>query len=344
MYNELITIVLPVYNVENYLDRCISSVASQTYHNLEIILVDDGATDKSPQICDEWTKRDSRIRVIHKQNEGLGMARNTGIINATGSYICFFDSDDYIDACTIEKCLSIAIEDKSEVVTFGFHNVNSQGQVRKTTIPSLEKHNYRNEEIQNFFLPNLIAPNPETGYKSNLWMSACSNLYSMDLIRSSGWRFVSERKYISEDIFSLLELYKNVKSVSIISEPFYFYCDNSSSLTHVYRSDRFEKNIVCMNECIDLCRRLGYSEAVCSRVSYQFVANIIGTIKTIVFTHQKINKYALLKEIMCDKRLHGVLKTMNYRREGLKKIILFDAMKWHLTFIVWLLIRMNGLH
>ena len=103
MEKELISVVIPVYNVEKYLKRCVESVVNQTYKNLEIILVDDGSPDECPQICDKLSKEDERIKVIHKSNQGLGMARNTGIENATGKYICFFDSDDYVELTTIEK-------------------------------------------------------------------------------------------------------------------------------------------------------------------------------------------------------------------------------------------------
>ena len=104
----LVSIVLPIYNVEKYLDRCIESVINQTYRNLEILLVDDGSPDDCPQKCEEWAKKDGRIKVIHKANAGLGYARNTGIENASGEYICFFDSDDYIDPSTIEKAYNTA--------------------------------------------------------------------------------------------------------------------------------------------------------------------------------------------------------------------------------------------
>jgi len=103
MISGLVTVVVPIFKVEKYLNRCIESIVKQTYEKIEIILVDDGSPDNCPEMCDEWAKKDSRIKVIHKQNAGLGMARNTGIDNANGEYICFFDSDDYIHPNTIEK-------------------------------------------------------------------------------------------------------------------------------------------------------------------------------------------------------------------------------------------------
>lgn len=99
---ELISVVVPVYNVEKYLERCVVSIVNQTYTNLEIVLVDDGSTDQSGFICDELKNQDDRIKVVHKLNEGLGLTRNRGVREARGDYICFIDSDDYIDKQYIE--------------------------------------------------------------------------------------------------------------------------------------------------------------------------------------------------------------------------------------------------
>ena len=95
-----ISIIIPVYKVEKYLDKCVESVVNQTYKNLEIILVDDGSPDNCPKMCDEWAEKDKRIKVIHKENGGLSDARNFGIEKATGDYLMFLDSDDYLDVTT----------------------------------------------------------------------------------------------------------------------------------------------------------------------------------------------------------------------------------------------------
>ena len=106
MDNHLVSIIIPVYKVEEYLDRCVESVIIQTYTNLEIILVDDGSPDHCPQMCDDWAKKDDRIRVVHQQNKGLSGARNTGIREAKGDWLYFLDSDDYI----IPDCISLMME------------------------------------------------------------------------------------------------------------------------------------------------------------------------------------------------------------------------------------------
>ncbi len=116
--NNLISIIIPVYNVEKYLNRCVKSVVNQIYSNLEIILVDDGSDDSSPAICDEWAKRDSRIRVIHKDNGGLSSARNIGLDISNGDYVYFLDSDDEIIGDTINILYNLIIKYKCEM-SFG---------------------------------------------------------------------------------------------------------------------------------------------------------------------------------------------------------------------------------
>ena len=118
--NEKISIIVPVYNVEKYLKKCIDSIVNQTYKNLEIILVDDGATDRSGEICDELAKLDNRIKVYHKKNGGLSDARNYGVERATGDYIGFVDSDDYIDAEMYEKLYEAITKEDADVAECSF--------------------------------------------------------------------------------------------------------------------------------------------------------------------------------------------------------------------------------
>lgn len=121
MINHLISIIIPVFQVEKYLDKCIASVVAQTYQNLEIILVDDGSTDRCPVICDEWAARDSRIVVIHQYNQGLSEARNHGTDACSGSYILYIDSDDYIERNMVECLLQVCIDTDADVSCCGHY-------------------------------------------------------------------------------------------------------------------------------------------------------------------------------------------------------------------------------
>lgn len=280
MHNGLVSVVLPIYKTEKYLDRCITSIVNQTYKNLEILLIDDGSPDGCPQMCEEWASRDNRIKVIHKANAGLGMARNTGIENAAGEYICFFDSDDYLALDTIEKTYQMAKEERSDIVLFGFSNIDQAGNVVRSTVPQADKVTYSGEEVQSLFLPDLITAK-KGSLRQNLYMSACMCLYSMLLIQRTKWRFVSEREIISEDVYSLLCLYKYVDRVSVLQEALYFYCENGTSLTHTYRKERFERICHFHETSVNKARELGYSREVIYRLQEPFLSFVIAALKMI---------------------------------------------------------------
>ena len=120
---SLISVIVPVYNVENYLDKCIESIVNQTYKNLEIILVDDGSLDSSSKICDEWAVKDNRIKVIHKTNGGVSSARNEGLKNANGDFIAFVDSDDWLELNMYEKLISKQKETNTDIVFSGYNMI-----------------------------------------------------------------------------------------------------------------------------------------------------------------------------------------------------------------------------
>ena len=128
MYNMKISIIVPIYNVENYLDKCIKSIVNQSFKNLEIILVDDGSPDRCPQMCDAWAERDARIRVIHKENGGPSSARNAGIELASGDYVIFLDPDDYwMGTNALCHLYEIAIQFNADVVRGEYVSIDEDG-------------------------------------------------------------------------------------------------------------------------------------------------------------------------------------------------------------------------
>ena len=130
MNQPLLSVIVPCYNVEKYVDKCISSIVDQTYSNLEIILIDDGSTDNTGELCDAWQERDSRIRVIHKQNEGLAYARKTGVENATAEYVTFVDADDWIDLEMYSNMITLLLNTNSDIAQCGVCMVYEDGRVK----------------------------------------------------------------------------------------------------------------------------------------------------------------------------------------------------------------------
>ena len=341
MSKGVVSVVVPIYNVEKYLDRCLTSIVNQTYRNLEIILVDDGSPDGCPLLCDQWARKDSRIKVIHKTNAGLGMARNTGIENATGEYICFFDSDDYVDEQTIEKAYSVAQKENADTVVFGCTRVRKDGAFLAVTSPMSRKSSYRGEEVQNIFLPDLLECGIREAKIRNLCLSAWACLFSMDLLKRTRWRFVSERKIISEDSHSLVLMYKDVSCVAVLPEPLYFYCENGASLTQTYRADRYEKLKYFYTETLAQAERIGYSEELRCRIASLFFSYAIGAMKqTAAAELKKIERKKLLAQIVDDELMQTALQNIPYTYNSVAKRILFNAMRRKKSGLVFLLVTL----
>lgn len=335
----LVSIVLPIYNVEKYLDRSLKSVTEQTYKNLDIILVDDGSKDSCARKCDEWAERDNRIRVIHKKNAGLGEARNTGIDNAIGDYIYFLDSDDYIKDTAIQNMVDAATRSESDIVIFGFSNVSKTGDVTDSVIPHPRKEYYCDKEICEVILPNLFGGGCEIENDMGLWGSAWTSFFAMDLIRRSNWRFASERDYISEDVYSFLNLYSYVKSVSILSESLYYYCENDASLSHTYRKERIERINRWIAGCLNLCDKHQYPASVKTSLFKMYYSNIIGAMKTMVCALDKKRSLDELNLILNDKRTKEFLSNIYVKSEDIKRRLLLLAMKKKARLLVYYVIK-----
>lgn len=296
-----VTVVIPIYNVEKYLDRCVESIVSQTYENLEIILVDDGSPDRCPQMCDEWAKRDSRITVIHKTNAGLGMARNTGIDNAHGKYVCFFDSDDYVDRTTVEKCVKNAEEYRSDVVIFGRNDVYEDGSiVPKDIAPGRDV--YQGDVIRNELLPSMFT------YKRGFGISSCGKMYNLDTLKRLDKRFVSERENVSEDAYFAVDLFSDISVATVVCENLYFYFKRNNSLSRIYKPDRQSRNDSFYRKTAELIkdRKLPYD--VLSHMTARYQMYSITTLKQI-WTSDLSNKEKTkeLRRVYKSQTLRGTL-------------------------------------
>jgi len=237
----LVSVIIPIYNTAKYLDTCIESVLAQTVQDLQIILVDDGATDESPRICDEWVKKDARIQVIHKENEGLGYTRNAGLNVAEGEYVSFLDSDDTLDVDTYKKCISRMEETGASACYFGRKTMDAQGNIHlNKNIP--KQLVYRGREVCTEFAKRYFGlfPIEERGIPY-IQASACCVLYKRDIIEKNHLRFFSEREYLSEDSFFNLDICKNADCVCILPEDFYNYTFNPNSLTKKRNRDKLTR-------------------------------------------------------------------------------------------------------
>ena len=240
---ELISIIVPIYNVEQYLEECIVSLINQTYTELEIILVDDGSTDSSGKICDEFEKKDQRIKVLHKKNEGLGFARNSGLELANGQWVTFIDSDDYAEVDMISKLIENAVKYNADTCIGGFKKVDDKNVL---FIEKYEKRIYKNEEVYNELFYKMLGSEPEK--HDMIRMSVWNVLYSMKIIKENEIKFPSERVFISEDIIFDSDYYQHAQKVCIIDSTAYNYRLTDGSLTQKYKENRAKLYCVLYRE------------------------------------------------------------------------------------------------
>lgn len=217
MNNPLISVVVPVYNVEAFLDDCVESIISQTYANLEIILVDDGSTDSSAELCDKWMKSDSRVMVIHKTNGGLSSARNAGIEIARGEYIGFIDSDDYIHPQMYECLLKLLNKSSRKMASCSFERVQDSNGIQCRREMSLGKELDVRKTLDGVFCGSINV-------------SVCCKLFTKDVFDSV--RFpVGET---NEDVCVTIPTIAISGGSISTGEKLYYYRDRATSITHSY--------------------------------------------------------------------------------------------------------------
>ena len=214
MEKKKISVIVPIYNVEKYLERCIDSLIDQSYRNIEIILVDDGSPDRCPQICDAYAHKDSRIKVIHKENAGVASARNAGLYVATGEYIGFVDSDDWVS----NEMYQILYEDicryEADIACCGYSKV-LDGKINNEDYFEQKKCVDRNEAAQLFFQPYCLQ-----GY----YTSNCNKIFKYTCICPKGKMIeFEEGVLLGEDERWLMEVLCNSNRVSLNSEQHYYY-------------------------------------------------------------------------------------------------------------------------
>ena len=233
---DIISVIVPVYKVEKYLDRCVSSITGQTYKNLEIILVDDGSPDRCPQMCDEWAEHDSRIRVVHKENGGLSDARNAGLKIAAGQYISFIDSDDWIESEMYERMVRAMNRDKSDIAACSVRMVWEAGSHTQILIQTPDYVLGRKEAQKALLQENLL--------KQPVWYK----LYKRECVKS----ILFDVGHCHEDVYWSYKAIGIAERVSLIAYVGYNYLQRNDSIMGVGYS------LKRLDALIAYCKRYEY--------------------------------------------------------------------------------------
>lgn len=339
----LISVIVPVYNVENYMRQCIDSLLNQTLSNIEIILVDDGATDTSPKICDEYARRYSRIKVIHKLNGGLGSARNAGMKEARGKYIGFVDSDDYVSVKMYETLLDVAETNKADCAYCEFTRFwNDTVDVTKPPKKTIKV--YSDKEILDAYLLDRIGCSPSEKEDCSYGASVNLGLFRSDVIQRSKVEFVSEREFIAEDMIFDIDFIPYCKKIVHTNEALYFYRFNPDSLTTRYVSDRFERNVALCNETASRLDKTYNSDVYKIRLDRYFLKiTRIALIEEIAHLNENgwRNTRANINRIANNQKLNQILKTYPLASLPKTQKIFFCALKQKMYLLVAILIKIN---
>ncbi len=331
-----ISIIVPVYNVEKYLKRCIDSILKQTFTDYEVILVDDGSNDKSCEICDKYAEEHSNFKVIHKKNEGLGLARNSGLEVVQGSYVTFLDSDDYYETRHLDNMYRCLKNNNADTCFSGYKKIYNNREVEFFHV--CKGQVFANEEIIHNVLSKMCGKKSDgTDY---IEMSVCMVLLSNNIIKSNNLKFASERKFISEDLIFDFDYYPLSKKLCVSEDVGYCYCDNEGSLTTKYRSDRFEAQKVMYLEVEKQIKKYGIEKKSASRNMTTFIAIARYCIKQeIEFRGQNGNKTAFsnIKKICNDNLLITVMKNYDNKLVPMKSRVINILIKKKKIRTLWII-------
>ncbi len=245
----MVSVIIPVYNTSKYLKECVDSVRTQCFHDLEIILVNDGSTDNSGDICDEYTAIDNRISVIHKKNGGLADARNHGVTAAKGEFIFFLDSDDYIKKDAISTLNARQLSDNCDMVIFSycrFKEINSNREFLENGDYTLKSGSYTEKEVLAMFSHHSLS-----------LVTACFKYVRADIARDI--KFPVGK--ICEDEFVAHHFINSCNNIAVISDKLYFYRDNPKSITNNNKFYQNPDRLIAIADRVELLQKHGLCEA-----------------------------------------------------------------------------------
>lgn len=247
---KLISIVIPIYNVIEYLNATIMSAINQTNKNIEIILVDDGSTDGSADLCDIYQKKDSRIKVIHKENGGLSSARNAGAKIATGDYIMLLDGDDFLSLDAVERLVNVLEKYPSDVIQFEYTEVETEDRLDKNCQQRIFSETIEQAHTPYEFFERLYA-------KGGVYASGCTKLFKKELIQSIPFRNIRH-----EDEMWCTEAFQHEMTVTYISDVLYYYVMRENSIIHSQFNRNKLDSFKISSSRISVLNKLGLDELV----------------------------------------------------------------------------------
>lgn len=298
MHNTLISVIVPIYNVEKYLPKCIESILKQTYTNIEIILVNDGSPDNSIDICMNYADRDTRIKIVEKKNGGLSDARNAGLKVATGEYVIFVDSDDFIDKNLIYDAYIKITESDSDICYFNYNQVDEQGNYLRRNILDLEDETYNlyEDNINNYLISRIFT------YKHGV--EAWNKLYRMQIIHDYKLTFIYNHEIFAEDLLFNLCYLAHTKKIATIPKGYYNYLIRPDSIMGKPKQNLFGRYLELFVRLESYWKK--YSSNMNQSISLGYFIWLISTIKI------KLKEDVRIDQIISE--FKSVSRTLEFKR------------------------------
>lgn len=319
---DLISIIVPIYNKQETLERCVDSILSQDYPNFELLLVDDGSTDGSGKICDIYAKKDSRVRSFHKENGGQASARNVGLDHARGEYVGFVDSDDYIDKDMYSLLYSKAVETGSDIAVCGRYVESERGELIQTLFTSDAAYTMEPKEA----CRNLLL---YRGQDSSAW----DKIFHVPCF--DGVRFPEENRYICEDVAIVYQLLHKARRIVHCGLPKYHYVQYAGSMSHSDFSER-TYGLVKYHKQAAADITAWYPD-LAEEGEFFYYRGLIHAAMNYIFTDRKlqVGEQIVREVIQYQKAILGNKYLL--KRDKLKAVMI----RWHLTWLTGIIYRKN---
>lgn len=318
--DDLISVIVPVYNVEKYLNKCVDSILNQTYTNIEIILVDDGSKDKSGSICDEYEKTDKRVKTIHQSNAGVCSARNIALSESKGKWVAFIDSDDWVEKKYIEELYKCAIKTNSDIVACGYNRVTGSNK------ECINNSGETTELSPREFLIKVL--NPQTG------MGFCHmKLYKRKIIKDV---LFNVNLSVGEDALFNEQIVSNMDKMCILQKALYNYRINQNSVVRRYDAEYAIKYLRAMEITKEyLLKKYSEDEEIIQNY-YNFVAfHVLLVAVNYCYTkdNNSKNKTELFKQVCNYSEFKDGIKISNYNNLSLTRKITLFTIKHKIYFL-----------
>ena len=339
MIDKKVSIIVPVYNTEKYLPKCLDSILSQTYKNLEVICVNDESPDGSLALLEKYKAEDDRIIIIDKQNEGVSLARNAGLDRASGDYVMFVDSDDWIDADTVECMLSAAEAENADAVMCCYAKEFSD----HTDISHIFENGlvFRGDEVAQNIHRRLTGPLGEelaAPQDADILIACWMQLFSADICKKHRFFDIREVGTFEDGLYQL-DIYREVSCFAYIDKPFYHYRkDNEGSITSRYKSDLYDKwqtlFDMISDKTADLCE--DYKAALDNRIALSMIGIGLNETKA---NKNIFRKASFLRSILKTPRYREAYKSLPMKHFPLHWKVFFRLAKWRMTLCLVLMLH-----